>query len=261
VKTRTYIGSLLRSNHSKTSDISQVTRRGEIPGHLIFTLVALAIHGYEPVSLRYFELRPDGSIRYLEASDIASLDRADTRTKRARKRRARAARALFANMELRFRAKGDPAAPIKTYRHIRADLSDAHLASDDRVIRHLEGKGRVTAMTKAASYLLWWRGFGRIRTYLLDNMEWMVSDATGIPPRYARPAGFEQVTYGRWRRHIRSVRNPGNGLVAEFRKLWKQKPYRPLPFRFGYPDGSRGSNHLMITRRRARGSPRQPGGT
>ena len=42
-------------------------------------------------------------------------------------------------------------------------------------------------MTKAASYLLWWKEFSLIRNYLLKNMVWMISDSTGIPTDHAAP--------------------------------------------------------------------------
>lgn len=250
VRTRRYIAALLRANHSRTVDIGDVSRHGRIPGHLIFTLVALSIHGYEPVSLRYFEVGPDGGIHYLDEGDLAVEERASGAAAAGSHASVVAARKRFSNMELEFRRVGSADAPVKVYRHIRANLADDHLGKDDRVLRHLRAKGRVTAMTKAASYLLWRPKFSRIRNYLLRNMEWMISDATGIPPHFALAAGFEQETYGRWRRHIRNVKNPGKKTEAEFRRLWSSNAYRPLRFRFGYPDGSRGANHLLITRRR-----------
>ena len=46
-------------------------------------------------------------------------------------------------------------------------------------------------MTKAASFLLWYDDFAKIRDYLLQHVAWMISDASGIPPSYAEPAGFD----------------------------------------------------------------------
>ncbi len=234
----------LRENHSRTVDIGEVMRRGRLPGQLVFALLALRIHDCRPLVLRYFSIQPDGTLHYLTAADIAEAERGLPANQKLRRG---GLRHLFANLELTFET---PTGQVKTYRHIQANLDNAHLSGDPRVLRHLERKGRVAAMTKAASYLLWGRRFATIRSYLLGHMEWMVSDATGIPPRYARPAGFEQITWGRWRRHIAAVRNPGNGLSAEFRRLWERNPYQPLRFRFGYPDGYDGSPHLMVTRRK-----------
>lgn len=218
---------LFRLAHSKTDDMRHLARR-RLPVELIDALVALAVAGYHPVSLRYFELRPDGTLAYLERAEIEGAG-------------AEAARRL-ANVEIEFQGAGDVR---KVFRHIAANLDDDHLMADPAVLHHLEAKGRVAAMTKAASYLLWWRSFTRIREYLLGHMDWMVSDSTGVPREEARAAGFEQVTYGRF---------VGPFFAGERRKteafvqLWKDSPYRPLVFRFGYPD-SGGHSHLMVTRR------------
>jgi len=116
------------------------------------------------------------------------------------------------------------------------------------VLKHLRGKGKVSVMTKAASFLLWYDDFTQIRDYLLHNLAWMISDASGIPPSYAEPAGFEQITYGEFTGPYFLIDE--KNTRAEFIKLWKGQPHRELPFRFGYPDNAK-HNHLMITRPRA----------
>src|SRR5690606_24070189 len=107
---------------------------------------------------------------------------------------------VVANAEVRFR-KGD--GPIQVWRHIRANLGNetgkgigTGLEADPRVLRHLEAKGQVAAMTKAASYLLSWDTFSLMRNYLLSHTVWMVSDATGVAPKWGKAAGFEYETYG-----------------------------------------------------------------
>ena len=49
------------------------------------------------------------------------------------------------------------------------------------MLAHLEAKGLVSAMTRAADFLLWRRDFSRIRDYLTSHLVWMISDTTGIP--------------------------------------------------------------------------------
>jgi hypothetical protein len=218
--------------HSKTSNLSIVTK-GELPGQLVFVLVALKVHGYEPIGLHYFRLQPDGSIHYLTTEEIASV-----KEKRERE-------ALFSNMELRIRKQGAGGGRELVYRHLAANLDDEHLAKDPSPIAHLRKKGRVAAMTKAASYLLWWREFSTIRDYLLAQAEWMISDSTGIPPKFARGAGFVQDTYGRFEGPFLAGGRP---WVEDFRRLWKSNPYRELPFRYGYPDNARHA-HMMVMRK------------
>jgi hypothetical protein len=218
---------LFRIAHSRTRDMRLLARR-RLPVELIDALVGLAIAGYQPLSLRYFELRPDGTIQYLQRAEIESAG-------------AEAGQRM-GNVEIEFQGRGGVR---KVFRHIAANLDDAHLETDPAALRHLEAKGRVAAMTKAASYLLWWRSFTRMREYLLGHMEWMVSDSTGIPLEDARAAGFEQVPYGRF---VGPFFAGERRKTEAFVRLWQDSPYRPLAFRFGYPD-SGGHSHLMVTRR------------
>lgn len=245
---------LYHAAHSTTESL-QDAAKSRLPGTLMFALAGLAVHGMEPIALRYFDVKPDGSLRYL---DDAELDqRAAELARRGKRRRPKRVahywyemESAFGNVEIRFRPAGDPKAATRTYRHIVANLDDPHLAADERVLAHLRAKGPVAVMTKAASFLLWYDDFTRIRDYLLRHMAWMISDASGVPPSHAAAAGFEQVTYGEFTGPYFTI-DP-KGTRKEMVKLWKSQPARPLPFRFGYPDAAR-RNHLMITR--PRGAP------
>ena len=64
------------------------------------------------------------------------------------------------------------------------------------MLAHLRMKGKVSVMTKAASFLLWYEDFTKIRAHLLGSIAWMISDASGIPPSHATAAGYEQIAYG-----------------------------------------------------------------
>lgn len=231
------LDTLFLATHSRTTNLGAISRGG-LPGELVFALVALAIHDFEPVQLHYFRLAPDGSVRYVTDADVRAVDAATGRHAALQRRR------LFANAELTFRKRGDEHAPLRTWRHIGANLDDRHLASDPSPLRHLEAKGRVTAMTKAASYLLWSRGFTRVRTYLVEHMEWMISDSTGLAPEHARAAGFVQDTWGRFGHSMFG----GHRYDAQLRELFAANPRRPLPFAYGYVD-TKYENHLIVTRR------------
>jgi hypothetical protein len=216
------------ATHHKTTNLLEF-RKEALPDQLAFALLALVAFDLEPVGLRYFEIEDGGKLHYLSRPEIL-----------ARKSR------RFADMELTFRARAG--GPVRTYRHLQANLADKSLASTPGVMAHLESKGRVTAMTKAASYLLWSPAFKRIRGYLLEHADWMISDSTGIPPSFAGPAGFEQETWGKFNGAFLKV---AHGPDEEFVKLWAATAERPLPFGFGYPDKDE-NDHLLVTRRRAK---------
>jgi hypothetical protein len=240
---------LYHAAHSTTKSLQQASH-SLLPGTIMMALAGLAVHDMEPVQLRYFDIEPDGSIKYLTADELDQRA-ADIAAKGDHKPKKIThywyeQTSAFANVEILYRPRGDTKAPLRTYRHILANLDDPHLKADDRVIKHLALKGKVAVMTKAASFLLWFDDFQTIRNYLLEHMVWMISDASGIPPRYAGPAGFEQVTYGDFAGPY-FIQDEHDDRGA-FIKMWAKQPHRALPFRFGYPDSEK-HNHLMITRR------------
>jgi hypothetical protein len=227
---------LYRVNFSNTANMITAMRVGELPTQLVFGLSALKVHGYEVVSLRYFKLDPTGAIQYLTDEEVAKAPdplkgRAATRNE------------LFSNAELRFRR---PGGPVQIYRHMQWNLDDAHLKKDPRVIKHLEAKGTIASMTKAASYLLSWDTFSTMRNYRTQHTVWMVSDATGVAPKWGKPAGFEYETYGAFTlAHLKE----GEGISPDWRKEWSAQPRRALPFRFGYYD-KKINNHLVIMKKK-----------
>jgi hypothetical protein len=235
---------LYRVNFSNTLNMIDAMRGGRLPTQLIFGLSALKLHGYELVALRYFRLEDDGSIHYLDDADVAAAP-APGKPSTAEKRNM-----VFANAEVQFK-KTDGS--IQVWRHIRANLGNEAsqgigpgLKADPRVLEHLESKGKIAAMTKAASYLLSWDSFSLMRNYLLEHVVWMVSDATGVAPKWGKQAGFEYETYGAFEApHI----DAGNGIQADWKKEFEAEPKRSLGFRFGYYD-KKFRNHLVIMKKK-----------
>jgi hypothetical protein len=232
----------LLSLHDSTTENMLKLEQGGIPGQLSFHITGMRAMGYEPVALKFFKLEDDGSIHYYSQSDIDALAK-----KKAKKIKSKWVDTDFSeafnNMELTFRKAGDAKAPLIVHRHIAWNLGDKAF-KDSPLDKYLLAKGKVVALTKAASYLIWDGGFSAIRSYLLANMVWMASDSTGIPPYYARKAGFKQTTYGLFTGPFLEEANKDAGEAMV--KLWDSQPKRKLPFRYGYPDMDK-HVHLMIT--------------
>jgi hypothetical protein len=246
------IGWLLAANDS-TSKTLMSSQQGDLPGQLSYFLVALAVHGFEPVGLRYFHVQADGSLHYYTAAEISAME-ARTAPARHGEWTSPDFSEAFANSELVFRPVGSEG-PLRVHRHIGANLRDDSLRKDGPILRYLQSQGRVAAMTKAASYCLWNPLFSRIRNYLLANMVFMISDGTGIPPEAARQAGFIQVTYGSFQGAMCFDDCPDDQVSDQFRDLWASQPQRKLGFRYGYVD-VKGSAHLLVTRRPSLGPPK-----
>jgi hypothetical protein len=233
---------LLTLNDS-TSENMRKLERGGIPGQLSFHLTGMAALGFEPVSLKFIRLADDGTVVYLTQAEVDALAKKISKKKKGGWVDTDFSEA-FTNMELSFRKAGDAKAPVITHRHFAWNLGDKAFKGS-ALEKHLLAKGKVVAITKAASYLIWGGGFSGIRDYLLQNMVWMASDATGIPHRFAKKAGFEIVTYGTFMGPFLPEADVNIG--EEMVKLWAKQPRRKLPFRYGYPDSEK-NLHLMITR-------------
>ncbi len=249
------IGRLYRAAHSTTKSL-QVASHSKLPGTIVFALAALAVHGFVPQSLRYFVLETDGTPRYLTEQELDDayadwLAAAEEREAKAKKKKASKHfwvenSSPFANIEITFLPADSPLAKTRVYRHIVMNLDDTHLKADDRVIKHLVAKGKVATMTKAASFLLWYDDFSTIRTYLVDHMAFMLSDASGVPPDAAKSAGFEQIPFGTFTGPY-FKKGDKHHYGDAFVKLWKNSTKRKLPFRFGYPDETKKGKHLLLT--------------
>lgn len=228
--------------HDSTSENMRKLEMGGIPGQLSFHITGLTALGFEPVSLKYFTLTDDGTIKYLTQSDIDALAAKVAKKKRPSWVDTDFSQA-FTHMELTFRKAGDPKAPLVTHRHFAWNLGDNGFKGS-ALEKHLLAKGKVAAMTKAASYLIWSPAFRAIRDYLLGNMVWMASDSTGIAPKAARRAGFVQTTYGIFKGAFLDDAVPT--VNEQMVELWEKQRKRRLPFRYGYPDNEK-HVHLMIT--------------
>jgi hypothetical protein len=228
---REHLGKLFLKAHSRTINLD-IETRGAVPGEAAFTLAAMTIHGFEPITYRYFDFKDDGAIHYLTDDDITKAEKAG-KTGRG---------GPFANAEIRFKKKGE--SKVRVLRHVAYDLSDANVKRFPQLMKHLDTKTKVSAMTKAASHLLWDdANFSVIRDWLMGHTDWMISDTTGVPPRIAKAKGFEQDFYGlyEWPEPFGTVNNKD---ATDFHEKFKGSA--PISFRYGYPD-NKSHGHIVVT--------------
>ena len=242
---RTDIGGLLSVGSNTSLNLSS-GQRNDLPAQVSSFLLGLAAAGFEPVAMRFFQVADDGHLVYLDAAAIAAIE-ASSAGKRGDARKASwhspSFSEAFANVEIQYRRPGET--QLRVHRHIAWNLADDYLRDHPGLLAHLAAKGQVTMLTKGASFLLWFDTFSMIRGYLLDHLAWMLSDATGIPPRFARAAGMVQDTYGAFTGPFLSGARGRD--ARDFVALWRKNPYHGLGFRFGYNDAAHHA-HLVVTR-------------
>lgn len=245
---KTYLGRLreaiagLFANSDSESVKLQLVEKGPIPGQLAFHITGAAVMGYRPVGLRYFTFAEDGSIDYYTDAEIAAASATKAKKKKVDWVDTDWSIA-YSNLELTLEKVDDPGAPRVVHRHVAANLDDKHFDGSP-LEKHLEAKGKVAMMTKAASYVMWRSSFSAIRTYVATHLAWMASDTTGLPPRAARQHGLEQEVWGKFTGAMLDV---GGKDEAAFVKLFASRKHRKLGFRYGYRDAA-DHPHLVITR-------------
>ena len=245
---RAEIGGLI-SVGSNTSENLSKGQRNELPGQVSSFLLGLVAGGYELVSMRYFTLTDDGGVKYIEQADI---DAADAKAGKAGGKTLKHDwlspnfSDAFQHVELQYKKPGETT--VRVHRHFGWNLHDDYLKKNPQLVRHLEAKGKVTMLTKGASYLLWRGDFSVIRNYMLANLAWMLSDSTGIPPVYAKKAGMVQETYGGFTGAFLEGAQASNTEQSMI-EMWARQPRRKLGFRFGYVDANKQA-HVMVTRPR-----------
>ena len=131
--------------YDSTSENMRKLERGGIPGQLSFHMTGMTALGFEPVSLKYITLNPDGTVHYLTAAEIDAVAH----------RKAKKVKGgwvdtdfseAFSHMELTFRKAGDPKAPLIVHRHFAANLANKAF-KDSPLHKHLLAKGKFSAIT------------------------------------------------------------------------------------------------------------------
>jgi hypothetical protein len=235
-------GLLIQVGSNSSKNLSKQQRRF-LPGQVSSFLLAMAIGGYEPVSLRYFRIEPDGKLHYFTKAEIDADTKATSSLRPTWNKPAFAE--SFRHSEIQYRKIGD--ITVRTHRHIAWNVEDKFLSEHGEVLKHLESKGKVHMMVKGGSYLLWFKNFSTIRNYILGNLKWMLSDSTGPAPTHAKPAGMIQEAYGRYQGPVDEIRVvDGTREDLDMKALFAASK-QPMPFRFGYLDKNN-NKHVVITR-------------
>jgi basic amino acid/polyamine antiporter, APA family len=221
---------LLKLGDSRTKDL-RLAHLTQLPGKLPIALTGLAAHGATVVSVRYFQVKEDGSLDYFKPEEMAN--------RRTKGGHTTAFDGRWSNVELAFRLPGDER--LRFMQHVAVNLSNRGLAegTGKHVKTWIESLGKVSFMTKAATYLLWGSNFKTIRELAKKQSVWMLTDASGILPSDLPDERWTVTPYGTFACDFLNVRKEGptwqrrNDDLARF---FKDHSREELSFRFGYVD-------------------------
>ena len=216
---------LYRVNFSNTMNMIEAMRGGALPTQLIFGLSALKIHGYELVGAALLPARTT-TARSTTSTTTISKKAPDPVKGRRRAAQPRVRERRGAVQEARRPRPGVAPHPREPrQRHEQGHRSRPQGGSarreaprgEGRRSRHDEG-GELSAVVGLV--------LDHARTTSSSHVVWMVSDATGVAPKWGKPAGFEYETYGDFvGPHIQA----GNGIAKDWAQRVRGAGQAPAP--------------------------------
>lgn len=219
---------LLTLSDSKTKHL-RLAHEEPLAGKLPIAITALAAHNAEVVGIRYFRINTAGKVEYFKPGEMVG--------KRLKVGHFTRMDARWSNFELSFRLPGDPT--LRVLQHAVVNLSNNSLRKNKHVTTWLKGLGRVSFMTKAATYLLWNGNFSDIANIAMTQAAWMLTDASGILPDKLARNGWKSKAYGTFRCDLLKWHKKGGSWAKandQMKRFFKKNSDRKLDFRFGYVD-------------------------
>ena len=136
--------------------------------------------------------------------------------------------------------KSESAAPQEVI-YFSLDVSDSAYSSNKRLHTFIQKQQGVVTYLKAASYLMHYASFNRIRGLILEESKHILQTDSGIPYGYFSPAQWNLTLYGTYTSPIPLFRKR---YQADLRSAYV-KSAEPLPFGIGY-NYRKGTSNLML---------------
>ncbi len=233
---------LLTLSDSKTRHL-RLAHETELPGKLPITLAALAAHDAEVIGIRYINVNGAGQVTYYKPGELVG--------KRLKMGHFTRMDARWSNFELSFRLPGDKT--LRVLQHMVVNLHNSHLRKQAGILAWLKGHGKVSFMTKAATYLLWSGGFSEMASIAMDQAAWMITDASGVLPDKLARNGWEATPYGSFRCDLLKWHEKGGAWKKandQMKRFFATKSAGKLDFRFGYVDCMNRPSIVIATRKK-----------
>jgi len=201
-----------------------------LDGTMPAILAYIARHGNEIIDVHHIKLTPDGGVAYLTEADEKGLkeivqDEAVT------------------GVEVKFRkGKGQP---VQVVQYIAADVSDPWIDKEVGFVPFISKLKNTNTFLKAASYVMHWGNFSKIRDMVLNASNLLVQDDSGIAYRFFKPEIWDFKYYGKYHRPIVSPFQ--SQYQPEYEKAFADNPdkVKPLKFLIGY-NAPYGHSHMLV---------------
>jgi hypothetical protein len=218
---------LLQLNFFITEKLNSSLKEPELKGILPVLLFFLAQEKTKVADIRYWLMKPDGTIEESPATDPKIPGRGD-----------------IAGVRIDFtRANSEDK---QTLYYFRFNLRNNSLQSHEKFVSFLKGFGPLTTFAKAASYLMHKAGYSGIRQFILDQSLFVLEGDSAIPLKYFDRTAWNLKFFGTYTRPITFFNKFQQKDLAE---VYKTTDVLPLPFGIDYCHRVNTSNLMFASKK------------
>jgi hypothetical protein len=128
-----------------------------------------------------------------------------------------------------------PEERIQSVYYFSTDISDKGLEKNHGFVDFLSQLPPSNTFIKAASFLMHYNGFKKIRSLIFDISSTILQDDSGIAFRYFDKSKWDIKLYGKYSKPKNEFSNISE---PDLEKAYKHTLFRPLPFNLGYNWGT-----------------------
>jgi hypothetical protein len=209
------LADLLNIDYFISAHMRAELQKTEIKGVLPVLLFMAARNNAQVLDVRYWVMKPDGTVREFPALEAPDLDPGSVR-----------------GVRITFEAAGAQEGRPKTLYYFRLNLYNQSFEKNGHFLAFLKGLAPLTTFMKSASYVMHDPHVSVARQFVLEQSRYVVQEDSGIPVKYFDPALWNIRFYGVYARPISIFsRDYQEDLAAIYNA---DKNIKPLPFGFGY---------------------------
>jgi hypothetical protein len=221
---------LLNFDFFITNKMATSLKVQELKGVLPVLLFFLGREQARVLDVRYWVMKPDGTIAETPAKEGLNMARGD-----------------IPGVRIEFVGPGSESP--QTLYYFRFNLNDNSMRQNQHFVTFLESFGPVTTFAKAASYLMFKPHFAAIRRFILDRSLAVLQSDSAIPVKYFEPAVWNLKFYGTYKGPIGLFKNCNQPELAN---IYKNSPdIAALPFGIDYHHRLRTSNLMLASKKEA----------